>query len=907
MMPFKIRPLVLAVAVATPAFAQDTNTAAEPNGRILEEVVVTGSYRESLANALGAKRDSAAAVDAIMAEDIADFPDNNLAESLQRIPGVAISRSGGEGRNITVRGLGPAFTRVRLNGMETISTTGGTDAVGGNNRGRGFDFNTFSSDLFSSLVVRKTSSAEVEEGSLGATVDLKAAQPFDFDELVFTASTQLGYNDLSEEVDPGAAFLVSNTFADSRFGALLSMSYSERTVQDEGSSTVRWSRAPNQAFGNYLGEAIDSTHPVNTAFRPRIPRYDSYLHEMERLGVSTSLQFRPAETTVISLDILYALHDATRQEIFLQGSLNPGSNATANILDYEIRGETLVYASMEGARLLSENRFDEMSNDFLQTTLTAEHEFSDRWRARALLGSAESKYDNPIQNTLLMQANDQNFSFDYRNGRDAILSFGDGAYDPASWVATGVRQRPQSTTNQFDTLQLSSEFDASDAITLKGGLEYKEFTFNTDQFAYASEGANGVDIQSNPDFITQYDAGLGDGRPWLVPDRAKIMTAYGLFDLPLQPNRGNTFSAEEETTGIYLQLDFATEIGPMPVRGDIGVRHFKTDQSSTGYVTGAETPTLTTVDHDYSDTLPSLNVVFEPIDNLLVRLGFSEGISRAGLTQITPSSSVSVAGTNLTVNGNNPFLEPTKATSYDLGFEWYFSDEGMVNLAFFRKEIDSHIQTLRSQPIFTEIAADLGIPVQAAIDACTNQGAALGGYGDACNENLPWNYSVPRNGPGGDLDGFELSYQQPFTFLPEYLEGFGFIGSYTQVESDMDYLAVTGEVTATRPLINLSKYTSSATIYYENDVFSARVSVAKRSGYLTTPIGRDGNDMEGTKGTTNVDAVLAYQITDELKVSVEALNLTDEVDDQWVGSQDDRLSYYHATGRQYYLGLKYKY
>src|SRR5690606_23951828 len=127
----------------------------------IEEVVVTGSFRDSLANALNIKRGSAGAVDAIVAEDIADFPDLNLAESLQRIPGVAITRAGGEGRNISVRGLGPDFTRVRINGMEAVSTTGGTDSAGGTNRGRGFDFNTFSSDLFSSLIVRKTSSAEI--------------------------------------------------------------------------------------------------------------------------------------------------------------------------------------------------------------------------------------------------------------------------------------------------------------------------------------------------------------------------------------------------------------------------------------------------------------------------------------------------------------------------------------------------------------------------------------------------------------------------------------------------------------------------------------------------------------------------------------------------------------------------
>ena len=383
---FAFNPLVLAMAacmIPVTVHAQDDGE--------LEEIVVTGSFRESLANAINIKKNQNGFVDAVVASDTAEFPDNNLAESLQRIPGVAISRSGGEGRNVTVRGLGPGFTTVRLNGMETISTTGGTDAVGGNNRGRGFDFNTFASDLFSSLTVRKTNSSEVQEGSLGATVDLKAAQPFDYDGFMMTATGSLGYNDLSEETDPGAGFMVSNIFADGKFGALFSLSYSERNVQDEGASTVRWSNAAAQRFGNIQGVAqADASHPANAAFRPRIPRYDSYTHEMERLGSSLSLHWRPTDTTEISLDGLWAKFDASRNEVFLQGSLNPGANSTSNLLDYEVRGNTLVYADIEGARLLSENRYDEMSTDFSQTTLSLKQDFTDRFRLKAMVGTTKS-------------------------------------------------------------------------------------------------------------------------------------------------------------------------------------------------------------------------------------------------------------------------------------------------------------------------------------------------------------------------------------------------------------------------------------------------------------------------------------------------------------------------------------
>ena len=108
-----------------------------------------------------------------------------------------------------------------------------------------------------------------------------------------------------------------------------------------------------------------------------------------------------------------------------------------------------------------------------------------------------------------------------------------------------------------------------------------------------------------------------------------------------------------------------------------------------------------------------------------------------------------------------------------------------------------------------------------------------------------WQYSKPQNGPGGDLDGYEISYQQPFTFLPGILSNFGFIGAYTSVDSEMEYLDSAGKAVTTKPLVDLSDETTSATIYYEDDVFSGRVSVATRSGYLTNPVGRNNNDTEG--------------------------------------------------------------
>src|SRR5687768_16835230 len=208
------------VAEAPAAVAQDEGDPGQEG-----EIVVTG-YRAALRSAIREKRDATVQSDAINAEDIADFPDTNLAESLQRLPGVSIDRDNGEGRTITVRGLGGDFNRTRLNGLEALSTAGANDAGTSPNRSRGFDYNTFASELFSSIKVQKTPSPETDEGSLGATIDLQAGRPFDYPKGAFALSAEGSYQDNSGRLSPRVAGLASRRFFDGRMGLLVSAAYS---------------------------------------------------------------------------------------------------------------------------------------------------------------------------------------------------------------------------------------------------------------------------------------------------------------------------------------------------------------------------------------------------------------------------------------------------------------------------------------------------------------------------------------------------------------------------------------------------------------------------------------------------------------------------------------------------------
>jgi len=908
---------------ATVAAAQEGAPA--DGGEDVDEIVVTG-FRASLNKALDAKQDQVGAIDMIVAEDIADFPDLNLAESLQRVPGVVISRDAGEGRNISVRGLGPQFARVRINGIEAMSANGGTDAAGGTNRGRSFDFNTFSSELFSNITVRKTSSADIEEGSLGATVDLRTARPFDYDGLALAGSVQMGYNDLNEDSDPRAAVLVSNTWADGKFGALFSAAYTNRKLGDEGSSTVRW-----QAGGGF--GPLDATYPatgaptlaqINASFRPRIPRYDKYEHEQERLGLTAALQFAPSDRATISLDALYAEYDADRDEMFLESHVFSTAGATGigdvNAVNAFIDDtNTLVYGVFNDVDIRSEARHDELSTEFTQVTLEGDFEFSDSFSAKALVGFAEANHENPVQTTLLFDANNvDGYSYDYRdNPVLPLITYGNAdVTNAATWTLSQIRLRPQSTINSFQTAAIDLEWKATDTFSVKFGPQWKNYVFESTEMRRSNGTtanqetvipANAMSAAiSSYSTLTTFGSGLdlpaGSTRTWLIPD---VNAAESVLDLNnqtiyrmgMEPALGNNYDVEEDDLGFYLQGDFSFELGGRTLRGNIGARYVETEQTSTGYTFSGGVPLQATVTRKYDDVLPALNLVYDFSDAFLMRLGASKVMTRPNLAQLNPGASVSVSGNSRSVTAGNPDLEPFTADAYDLAAEWYFANEALLSVALFYKDIGTFVQTIRESRPFTD--NPLGLPDSVAIAAC--------GTTPGCSPSVNWDFNLPANTPGGELKGYEIAYQQPFTFLPGAWSNFGVILNYTGVESDIDYLNAAGAVVATAALTGLSEDAYNATLYFDNQTFSARVSAAYRSEYITTIPGRDGNDVEGTLETLNIDFSTAYNFNDHFSVSLEALNLTDEVQDQRVDSVGRRLSFYHHQGRQFYVGARFKY
>jgi TonB-dependent receptor len=890
--------MALALGIAAPTAAQVAPTAqtpAQPTAASEEaaaepEIIVTG-FRSSLDKALNIKRTEAGAVDTILAEDMADFPDLNLAESIQRLPGVTIERDGGQGRTISVRGLNADFTRVRINGLEAQAAIGG-------NRSRGFDFSIFASELFNSITVRKTQSSEIEEGSLGATVDLQTGRALDFGAGLHGAlSAQASYNDLSKKTLPRIAGLLSWANQDKTFGVLLSVAYSERKPTSESFNTTRWqSGDPAMAYGagnNFAGCTICTTAAQRTellsAYYPRIPRYTIGQFAEDRMGITASIQWKPSDDTEVVIDGLYSRFNQEAESPNIEAisfSRAAGGVRETIVRDYAIDADKniLSYGVFDRVDVRSENGFTRDESQFKQLSLNARHAFTDRLRGRVKLGTSHSKARTPLSVSYMFDANNVNgFSYDFRdNDRLPKISYGFDVTDGRNFTLTEWRRSTGGADYRLKTAGGALEYDLTDEITIKGGGEYRTYGFDTYGFQQAVSTLSGADRATNVTNLGKIETikgGLaipaGTDLNYITPDIWKINDFLSIYDDPLVPTYNGTREVKERDKGAFLQADFDTRIADLVVRGNVGLRYAHTGTTSSGFLN----TDYVTVKNSYDDWLPSFNLAIEPADNLIVRLGAAKVMSRPALGDLTPGGSLSTPTRR--VSYGNPLLDPFRATNFDASVEWYFAKESLVAAAVFYKKIDSFITTI------TDVVPwrSLGLPDSLLI-------------GTPASPDEDFEVTRKINGEGGTLKGLEIQYQQPFNFLPGALRNFGFIGNVTFVDSKVDYGAY-----GKNRLTGQSKFMYNATLYYETKKFSARVSAAFRDSYLVAFPGGNNNSEEGINSTLNIDASVSYQATDNIKLSVEAVNLTDEYNDRYV-DVTDRVSNYRHFGREILFGVR---
>ena len=858
------------------------------------EIIEVSGFRGSLNRALLEKRAAVNGKESIEAEDMGKFPDLNITESIQRVPGVAISREGGEGRQVTLRGLGPDFTRTTLNGMEVPSSTDGTDSGGGVNGGRAFDFNVFASELFNRVDIQKSPTASMEEGGIAGTVDLYSAKPFASKGFHVAASAQAGYNDVTKEVDPRMAFMVSNTFADDTIGALFSIATSDRTVRQEGYGTVRYTTPVEDGGGLFADtsnltmsggtpEACEdddgnSVHAANCLWTPRLPRPDFFGNEQDRLGMTASRQWAPSEDIEITFDSLHSTLDNTRTMYnFFEMFRSTFDEITPTSIKVHPNGKQVVAGTYEGVKSRIESRQQVSSTEFSQYVLSGIYYLNENTTLEGMLGTAESDARSEQYRYNMTNNTAHTFSFDFSDSANVpVVDHGYNVNDDSLYDLSDGRLRATDVLRENDTAKVDLTYEA-DSVTIKTGIAY-----NDRNVSYSEEQINGFPDQTSAvgyaeefpysDFGNGFDGPLNR---FIVADFDAIESQ--LLDKTWVARGAQSWSVQEETLATYLEFNSEYELADMVLRSNFGMRYVETTSTATGFI---QTDKVT-IENEYKNFLPAMNLALDATEDVVVRLGLSKSMTRPSLSSLNPGNP-SFSYVNATVSTGNPFLDPFVSNNVDLGFEWYFDDEALLSSTYFYKDIETFIVSASEDRLVDPaylpfIDADPQYDPFLALDPRT----------------VEYTHNTSVNGEGTSIRGWELVYQQPLTFLPAPFDGFGVIGNYTRVSA--------GEITG------LSKNSYNFTLYYEQDNYGARIAMNKRDDYITDYTGSNGNLEHGTTGPTHVDLSAFYNFSDELTFTFEVVNLTDEYERLYTtgdGSLNLPREYNH-TGTQFFLGARY--
>jgi TonB-dependent receptor len=853
---------------ATQAQEADASVAATADEAI-QEVVVRG-FRKSLGMARKLKKESNITADSIVAEDMAKFPDLNLAESLQRLPGVAINREGGEGRRVSLRGLGPDFTRVQLNGMEVLGNVDSPmDSRGQTSRDRAFDFNVFASDLFSRVDVNKSFSAEQDEGGMAGTVGLYTSKPFSYTGQKAAFSIQGGTNSATKDFQPRLAGMYAYNW-DDKFGVLVSVAYGKRKTEEQGYNTYGAGTQKATAANVANLSAADQAKAMNgELIFQRGNRLSVWGSDQERLGVTTALQWRPVETLTLTLDGLYGKFTNDRSENHLATRGSVGSTILGTAMAHSGRPATdfappslvsiqydknnsVLYADINNTVFATETRRQETENTFNQVVLTGEWKPTDKLTIDGHIGKETSDYDIPISDKFYTEAFGGLIT-DYRvSPYEAHNTYKWDTTDPNNYRAHEIDFSATYQTTELENAELNGVYAFNDNLTLKAGASFRGFVNSGYQQATDDLLKTEWEKGTVDDHVTDYYKVFSqhDDQSWLIVDWDKALAHYNVTRTLGAPK--SIYEVKEDTTAGYVQLDWKASLFGKPVRGNIGARSYDTELTSSG--TTNKGPVVVT--GTYSGVLPAFNAVLAVSDNFQIRAAAAQNINRPALTAYAMNGTVNYDSTanTLTVNTGNPYLKPYTSDEFDLSGEWYFGRVGMLTAGVFHKSIDGLIS---SEKLTNVTYASTGLP--------DNLVPGITGT-SIVNE-----YTRPINLTSAKLNGLELSAQSDFFFLPAPFNNLGVVANATFIDSET--MNVVNTKTVKSPIYGMSDVNHNVTLYYETSKWGARVSSNFRSDYTI--------DSGGFNSTQYVDAAAFYQVTPKIRLTIDAINLTDEREEQY--------------------------
>ncbi|WP_165799532.1 TonB-dependent receptor [Sphingomonas oleivorans] len=887
----------IAAVVLLPGQAEAQQQAPADQAAGAEEAIVVTGVRASIQRALEQKRNADGIVDAITAEDMGKFPDLNLSESLQRIPGVTLDRNAvGEGQAINLRGLGPEFTRVEINGMS--GTSNGTGGRFGNSEGgRGFNFEILASELFTNATVYKTSAADQEEGGLAGLVRLETPKPFDYRGFKLSASAQGNYSEIADKVDPRGALLISQNF-DDVFGISASLAYAETTFRSDTAEGGSWRPFAGANTGTRASDAVRAALNANGT------RYYHFADDRETLGATLAMQYRPSDTLLLTVDGLYGNLKSDRLALRDDMAIESGANAP---LATTIENGVITAGQFTGIQQRVGANFLTTEEDFYQVNARAEWQPADGWTVRPFVGYSRRKADRSFDLYSFRLAG-QNGSFDpgvvSYNVRGNFVDFSSTGTDfmsnPQNFLFNVFILRPsQDKDEEFSTkLDVERSFDSA-LDNIKFGIRYADRDKDRVATQERLQRSAGVAATAVPNLGSVYDlvdyhvSGAGSNAPdkLLSVDLAKLRDTFypggkavtGTFVRPL-PGFGaqQSYGIGEKTFNAYAQAEFKLD-GFQLISG---VRYVRTKQTSSGnQVANLFLPTevITPISKSktYSAFLPSLTARYNLTDELVLRAAYSRTLTRPNLADLAPSETVAGidAGGGTGTRGN-PDLDPYFADNLDVGLEWYFAPEGLIAGNAFYKDIKGFIDTRT----FTQART---FPRQ-------SDGVLVTG---------PIVFTEPVNGVSAKIKGFELAAQSRLSFLPGPFSNLGVILNYTYTDSSADF-SVANDVRS-RGLPGLSKNSFNAVAYYDDGRFDARLAYAWRDRYLAQ-FSDDFGIPRFTDTFGQLDFSASYNITDNLTAQVQGLNLTKE---QTINQSSGRYLPYGVAelDRRFLFGLRLTY
>jgi iron complex outermembrane receptor protein len=837
----------------------------------LSAFVVTG-VRGSLAKGLDIKRQSSVVLDAVSAEDISVYPDTNIAESLQRISGVTINRTNGEGELVSIRGLSPQFTLVTAQGLSVSSTAINDD--GNVQNGRAVSFDIFPSQLFAGATVAKTLSAETMDGGLSGAVDLKLPQPFAYKKNTAAVSAQESYNDQTGRWDPSGTFFYS-TKLNNKVGLLVQGVYTKDLLYAGISEGTRWNP--------FTIPALNATN-VEIA---RLPRVGEEIYDRTRRAASATLQFRPTDKLLVTAYGLLAKSQKDRSRVTLQGNLFGPVNPTALTL---IDNQAVAATFGTGTQVRSGGDFNTVDTTADLLGLTADWYLASDTKIEAKAAITNGDFDRSVL-AEVAQATVNNFSYDFRGHPEypILTSTAMNFSDPAAYTVIQNRLTRDLQEDSSSMVDLSADHPIRGKFikSIKAGAQLR------------AQKRNRVTTQANlpiPAAAVSFTATAGLPRYNYLPNApAGVPLTFAAFDraltysrlidpnssvvLPVLPSL--TFGIEEEILASHVQADFDTEVLGRRVSGNVGLRYARTKQNADGFSAQGALSTPVNFDRTYDNLLPALNLKADLNEEMVLRFSASRGITRPSLSDLAPSETVSAV--NPTVTRGNPNLKPYLATQLDLSWEWYFKKECMFSIAVFSKKIDSLI--------VTKAVVEPYVPYDTTRPA-----------GDFI-------ITTPVNGDKATLTGIEFNYQQPFSFLPAPFDGFGMLANVTVADSSSTSTVVTNSTTGvTRQLTTRvqgqSPVSYNAILYYDKGSLQVRLAYHWRDDYLVLLLGETEQRMK--QATGNLDMSVNWKVSDKLSLYLEGLNLTGE-NSYLYDRTESRNVAFADYGRQLNLGVRLKF